>query len=119
MPLAQGWLFGRPAPPWASLSWDTAARLAAFAHQPTETLHRLVDPAPAAGPDVDLAAAWNDGTNQWMAVLDHHGRPSGLVDGRAVLRGELVPAMVANVHASPAEVAHRLATAARPSRWAR
>ena len=30
VPLAQGWLFGRPAPPWASLDWDTAARLAAF-----------------------------------------------------------------------------------------
>jgi len=111
VPLAQGWLFGRPAPPWASLGWDTAARLAAFAGRPTDTLHRLVDPVPAAGPDVDLAAAWNAGTNPWMAVLDRNGRPAGLVDGRAALRGELVPAAVANVHASPAEVAHRLATA--------
>ena len=111
VPLAQGWLFGRPSPPWASLDWDTAARLAAFARQPTDTLHRLVEPVPAAGPDVDLAVAWNAGTNPWMAVLDGHGRPAGLVDGRSALRGELVPAAVANVHASPAELAHRLATA--------
>ncbi|MEZ5409892.1 MAG: EAL domain-containing protein [Acidimicrobiales bacterium] len=111
VPLAQGWLFGRPAPPWAGLSWDTVERLADFARRPTDTLHRLVEPVPAAGPDVDLAMAWNAGTGPWMAVLDQHGRPAGLVDGRAALRGELVPAAVANVHASPAEVAHRLATA--------
>ena len=51
VPLAQGYLLGRPAPPWAGLDEETAARLRRGAARATLTDHvaSLVEPAVAEG----------------------------------------------------------------------
>ncbi len=43
-------------------------------------------------------------------MIGANRRPLGVVDVESASLGHLVPALVANVHSRPEEVAHRLAT---------
>jgi EAL domain-containing protein (putative c-di-GMP-specific phosphodiesterase class I) len=69
VPLGQGYLLGRPAPPWARLDEATAARLRVGASRArlTENVASLIEPAAAA--DQPPAAG------QVGLRLDGHGRP--------------------------------------------
>ena len=110
VPLAQGFLFGRPEPPWADLDPGVEARLARVSADVRRDLHRLVDPVPpireAAGAGEMLAS-----TDRWRAVIDGQDRPLGVVDTTASTTGQLVETLVVDVDATPHEVAQGLATA--------
>lgn len=112
VPLAQGYFFGRPAPPWAELTDALRAGLTAHREAAREdTLHALIDAAPWVNVDqiAAVSARLERDPDAVIAVLDDRQRPLGVVDRRA-LRAGLVTPLVVSVHATPREVAHRLAT---------
>lgn len=112
VPLAQGYLFARPAPPWADIDLAVATGLADFAERTGDNLFSLVEPLPAIR-DGDLdPRSLSFGRGGWVAVVDADRHPRGLLTSEAALTGELIRPLLANVHSAPAEVAHRLSTAA-------
>ncbi len=113
VPLAQGYLFGRPAAPWAPIDPVAHLALADGIDRPSTTLHQLVHVLGAidVAEWVDDHLAGDGHAGRWQVVLDTHRRPLGLLDAQSPMAAELVPTVVANVSATPAEVAHRLATA--------
>lgn len=70
VPLAQGFLLGRPGPPWPQLHPEVAARLRVSAARVELTDHvaSIVEPAPVEGRDPILG-------DQTGLRLDEHGRP--------------------------------------------
>jgi EAL domain-containing protein (putative c-di-GMP-specific phosphodiesterase class I) len=112
LPLAQGWLFGRPAPPWAAIDPAAAEALTEVAGRAGRPdLRGLLDVTPSMSADAlgEHTVFGNDDFDH-VVVLDRHDRPSGVVTPLALLSGELLPALIANVDSSPADLAHRLAT---------
>lgn len=109
VPLAQGFFFGRPAPPWASID-PTAASTLQEATVSGETLHQLVDAAAPVRANDEMISDWLDADDPWRAVIDADRRPLGMIDADALLTGSIVPALIANVNSSPHDIAHRLST---------
>lgn len=111
VPLAQGFYFNHPSPPWVGIHHNAEADLATTMTLPTgSTLHHLVVPVPAIGEDDEARPGWADTESPWIPVVDGGKRPLGVVDPLAALSGHLVPCLVANVNSSPMEVMARLST---------
>ena len=113
VPLAQGYLFGRPAAPWAELNAAASDPLRAQSSSGrTETLHPLVEAAGCVSAREVATAAHRLrlGTAPMLAVLDDERRPVGLLTPDAVRRAETPSPLIANIDSSIREVAHRLAT---------
>jgi EAL domain-containing protein (putative c-di-GMP-specific phosphodiesterase class I) len=108
VPLAQGFLFGRPQPPWADIDPGVEARLARFSAGSQGQLHRLLERATAIrqGEPADVVLDTNE---TWYAVVDERQRPIGVVDACAGTSGRVVETVVVDVHSTPQEVARRLA----------
>ena len=107
VPLAQGFLFGRPEPPWADLDPGVEARLARVAAELHPDLLRMVDPVPPireGGEREKLAP-----TDRWRAVVDAYDRPRGVVDLTAPTTGQLVATLIVDVDATAHEVTQRIA----------
>jgi len=111
VPLAQGYLFARPAPPWAAMDTSVEQSLASFSGAAGDNLFRLIDPVAAARFDQCDLSRLSFGAAGWIPVVDETRRPRGLFTPDSALTGELIAPMVANVRSSPTEVAHRLSTA--------
>jgi len=111
VPLAQGYLFGRPSPDFEDINPDISAQLAAFCDQSGDTMHRLVETVPTIHMEERTAHIWGDDDCQWVVVVDHERHPHGLVDPEAAIAGELIPTLTVSASASPAEVAQRISTA--------
>lgn len=75
VPLAQGWLLGRPGPGFAPLAPETAAlvRAQVARAQMTETVTSLLRPIRQHGPDEELPAV------PPVVLLGTHGEPTGLL----------------------------------------
>jgi EAL domain-containing protein (putative c-di-GMP-specific phosphodiesterase class I) len=110
VPLAQGYLLGRPAPPWATLHPQTATRLRASAARAALTDHvaSLIESVPVEGTDPVLP-------DQVGLRLDRWGRPAALLipwrrlaeDGREGHRVSPVSLRV-SLSTSVVDVAQRL-----------
>lgn len=111
VPLAQGFLFGRPSPDFEDIDPDISAQLAAFCDQSGDTMHRLVETVPTIHMEERTAHIWGDDDCQWVVVVDHKRRPHGLVNPEAAIAGELIPTLTVSASASSAEVAQRISTA--------
>lgn len=89
VPLAQGWLLGRPTPGFAPLAAETVAlvRAQVARAQKTETVTSLLRPIRQHGPDEDLPPV------PPVVLVGAHGEPTGLLlhDPRS---GEVYPAPV-------------------------
>jgi EAL domain-containing protein (putative c-di-GMP-specific phosphodiesterase class I) len=110
VPLAQGYLFGRPTPDWQQLDPEIACQLRQFAEEPfRRQLHNLVEPVIALRQGDDTTG-WIDLVDPWRAVIDTDRHPLGLVDPAAIRAGTLIETLVTNVHTTPQQVARRLAT---------
>ncbi len=115
IPLAQGYFYGRPAPPWSPLS--VAARDALG--EPTSgrrrgTLHELIEVVPWVSIDESVGADERLGRSLsgMLVVLDGDLRPVTLLVRDAV--GPQPAPFVANVNSTVRELAHRLATHRHP-----
>lgn len=113
VPLAQGWFYARPGPPWAGIDPAAVVRMAEAAGPSIRHgLRGLLHVAPSVEHDdmPTAAAALAAGTTDHV-VITREQRPVGLLNLTAAMRGELLVPHVANIGASPHELAHRLATA--------
>lgn len=112
VPLAQGWFFARPGAPWAPIEPAAAALVARRRENPEQCgLCDLLVVAPSVehGRAADQAAAFADPAVDVVVAIEGD-RPVGIITPDGALAGELRPALTANLRATPAEIAHRLAT---------
>lgn len=110
VPLAQGFLFGRPAPPWADLDPGVEARLARVALDVGNQLDRLIETVPAIRQgDRHTSLIDLDSADRWRAVVDAQDRPIGVVEAMAPTTHRFVETLVVDVHSKPQEVAQRIA----------
>lgn len=113
VPLGQGYLLGRPAPPWADLPAEARDCLLTAALRQDEPLRPLVQVVPLVRIGVDDVAAALAGEGVGCAlVVDDDLRPRGIVTPAAAVAGEILPALRVGVGTEPAELAHRLSTTA-------
>ena len=112
IPLAQGYLFGRPAAPWTSIDPQVHAELAADRRERrSDTLHRLVEPSPWVADGDPIPDSTLDRAGSYVVLVDDlTRRPIGVMDAAARFDDVAIDPLVANVHTSPKELAHRLAT---------
>ena len=122
VPLAQGNLFARPAPPWATLEPAVRGELAvpetAADH---DSLRGLLEVVPWVGvADADLAGRHRgaSGHLDHVVVLDDRRRPVGMLDPADALGGTLTTPLRADVGTHPADLARRVATRAPSTRFA-
>jgi EAL domain-containing protein (putative c-di-GMP-specific phosphodiesterase class I) len=113
VPLAQGYFFGRPAPPWAGIEPDAA--VLAVDDAPTEvrptTLRPLLEVVPWVR--ADLGRPVQDAPEApHVVAIDRTGRPVAVIsrlDGKRVSR--VISGPSPSVETRPVDLAHRLATA--------
>ncbi|HTX00593.1 MAG TPA: EAL domain-containing protein [Acidimicrobiales bacterium] len=115
VPLAQGWLFGRPVGAFSTLSpagrrlLETAPR----ASGPSETLHDLLRPVTAFSErrlDDAARALGTDEDLDWIVVLGDDLRAIGMIDRDAALVGVVRHVLAVNVSTPPVELAQRMLT---------
>lgn len=115
VPLAQGWLFGRPSSPWAGLS-PAGRRVLAASERcvgPAATLRPLLRPTPTIGEhriDDARRLLGGDGDLEWIVVLGDDLRAIGLVDRDSALVGQVHRLLDVHVSTTPAELAQRMLT---------
>ncbi len=112
VPLAQGYFFGTPAPPFAALEREAAAVFAYDAERDHGLRPLLVAAPSVTVDDVEEAGRVFAESEVRHVVVVRDGRPVGIVTPEAFLDGDLLDAPRANADSSPAEVAHRIATRA-------
>ncbi|WP_434994992.1 EAL domain-containing protein [Arthrobacter sp. Ld5] len=119
VPLVQGYLLGRPAPPWQDLDPDLALRLAARERGTTaSTVRGVVEPA-ATAPSPGAAAALFDGNPHLTDVVLLDGRrPQAVLTEDAARLGVVTTGLVVNVDTPIGEALTRSVTREAASRFA-
>ena len=112
VPLAQGFLLGRPAPPWAGIEPRALMQLRSRGANPSATLLRdLIEPGLSVA---DLRAAAGalaaHPERSTVVVVDQWHRPTGAVDREALAGGMDPDIMRFNVDTPIAEAARRCIT---------
>jgi hypothetical protein len=113
VPLAQGYLFARPAAPWADIEAGVEQQLLGSARwRDGATLHSMIEFAPAvhASQLDDARAILATGDATHVVLVDDDRRPTGMFTLESMLSGVTLQALRSNVNSSPHEVAHRLST---------
>ena len=110
VPLGQGYLLGRPAPPWSDVPAEARECLLRdeVRDEPLRALLQVV-PMVRLGIDDVAAALAADGVSHVLAV-DDDLRPVGIVTPEAAVTGQVLPALRVGLATEPAELAHRLST---------
>ncbi|MEO5899330.1 MAG: EAL domain-containing protein [Ilumatobacteraceae bacterium] len=115
IPLAQGFFFARPAPPWQVIRADAALEVMAFSQQTgSPTLHELLVHMPSVYEhDVSRASQlFADSAVTHVVAVTNEGRPTGIITPSSLMAGELLQTLHANVYTNPSDIAQRLATSA-------
>ncbi len=115
VPLVQGYLVGRPAPPWSAMPEDVALRLiAAAAPQDGASLRRLLEVAPTAQElNTARTVLAADAAVDAVVMVDHLGRPVGLADPSSIALRAPARAMLAHLDTPVHEAARRSLTRQR------
>jgi EAL domain-containing protein (putative c-di-GMP-specific phosphodiesterase class I) len=119
VPLAQGYLLGRPAPPWAQIEPGPARQLR---HRPDPvaalTLRALVEASPTAA-SLDHAARILSAQPhlEFVVVLDAHDRPSGVADIDSLGAGMTSDVMSCNLDTPSSQAARRSISRPRHNRF--
>ncbi len=118
IPLVQGYLLGRPAPPWQALDVDIALRLAARSRTaPASTVRGVVEPvATAASPHAAAALFASDPLLTDVVLLERR-RPVAVLTAEATVLGIVSPGMVVNVDTPVDEALSRSITRDRDTRF--
>jgi EAL domain-containing protein (putative c-di-GMP-specific phosphodiesterase class I) len=113
VPLAQGYLFARPAEPWASIDSRVPPQLAPFASaRDGTTLHGIIELLPTVHVDQseDARSIFALDEAHHVVLVDDDDRPTGMLTLESMMNGETLPTLRVNVDSSPQELAHRLST---------
>ena len=118
VPLAQGYLLGRPQPSFESLDPEVAGRVLGSARpQPAPGLRSLLEPARAER-DADAARASLAASDDDLVVLvDEHHQPVATVGLDGLTRAVRDTGMRVNVDTDPVDLAQRAIVRERPSRF--
>ncbi|MHA7276073.1 EAL domain-containing protein [Arthrobacter sp. Hz1] len=112
VPLVQGYLLARPAPPWAGIDFELAHRLAA--RQPSaqkSVLRDVVEPAPAVLGMAEAVEAFNQDPGLGsVALIDADLRPISLLTPDAASLGVVSQGMRANLDTPLADALDRSMT---------
>jgi EAL domain-containing protein (putative c-di-GMP-specific phosphodiesterase class I) len=109
VPLAQGYLLGRPAPAWADIEPGPAEQLRSrtTAEQPG-TLRDLLESCPSATSLEQAAAVLGSNVGlDIVVVLDHHSRPTAVADAESLSVAMTSDAMRVNLSTPITEAAQR------------
>lgn len=118
VPLVQGYLLGRPAPPWSSLDPDLALRLttrpdAASAH----LVRGILEHAPTASSHEAAAAIFTEGAHVTDVVLLDGRRPVAILSEEAAYLGLVTAGLVVNLDTPVDEALARSITRDPTSRF--
>lgn len=116
VPLAQGWFYGRPGPPWVGVADDALdlleRRRERRAGEAVRETVELIDEAPTVVGS-NLAEARRilaESTVTEVVCVDEHQRPIGVVTAMSALDGRILSPLRVNFATTPSEIAHRLTT---------
>ncbi|WP_258069891.1 EAL domain-containing protein [Arthrobacter sp. SX1312] len=119
VPLVQGYLLGRPAPPWQGLDLDLALRLSTRARDATaSTVRGVVEPAPTAPSPGAAAALFTNDPDLTDVVLLDGRRPRAVLTEEAARLGVVTTGLVVNVDTPIDEALARSVTREAGSRFA-
>lgn len=119
VPLVQGYLLGRPAPPWQDLDPDLALRLSARARgTAAATVRGVVEPAATAPSPAAAAALFAGNPHLTDVVLLDGQRPQAVLTEEAAHLGVVVTGLVVNVDTPIDEALTRSVTREATSRFA-
>lgn len=98
VPLAQGYVLGRPEPPWADIDPDFALRIASRAARAvSNTIREFVEIVPIAHSREAAGAHFADDSVRAVEIVDPEGRPHALVTPESVQLGVLEPGLRVNI----------------------
>ncbi|PPB49157.1 EAL domain-containing protein [Arthrobacter pityocampae] len=119
VPLVQGYLLGRPAPPWQGLDLDLALRLSARSRDAAaSTVRGVVEPAPTAATPGAAAALFAGNPHLTDVVLLDGRRPRAVLTAEVAHLGVVTPGLVVNVDTPVDEALTRAVTREAGSRFA-
>jgi EAL domain-containing protein (putative c-di-GMP-specific phosphodiesterase class I) len=111
VPLVQGYLTGRPAPPWTDLPAEIRARLGARPVARAGTIGELVQPCRVARSVEEVRSLMGAEPDLDLVVLvDGHDRPREIVDAESAMLGLTTDALRVNVDTPVAQAAGRAVT---------
>ena len=111
VPLVQGYLLGRPGPPWVPVDTDAALRL--IARSPRDAGHTLREhllAAPATAEIAEAAALFAQPGVDVVVLVDHYDRPIAALRPDLAALGVVRPGMRINVDTPVSEAASRAVT---------
>lgn len=109
VPLAQGYLLGRPGPPWASLPERLCHRLRELA-TPTngDTIRAHLETCPTVGSiQAAMTLLASDDQLDVVVIVDDSGRPTGVADLDAAAIGTAARPLCVNLDTSVAQAVQR------------
>ncbi|MFJ6000873.1 EAL domain-containing protein [Arthrobacter sp. NPDC092385] len=119
VPLVQGYLLGRPAPPWSTLDVDLALRLSASPRSTSsQTVRGVVEPAATAPSPAGAAALFAANPLLADVVLLDGRRPVAVLPEEAARLGVVTPGLVVNVDTPIGEALSRAITRDSSARFA-
>lgn len=119
VPLVQGYLLGRPAPPWSTLDPELALRLVVRADKSGgHTVRSLVEPATTAASPEAAASAFAVNPYLTDVVLLDGRRPVAVLSKEAACLGLVTGGLVVNVDTPVSEALSRSITRETGSRFA-
>lgn len=111
VPLAQGYLLGRPAPAWSDLDRRGAALLRHQIPAGSEnSLRKILERTATVYDKAAAASAFADHATDLVVMLDAHHRPVATMDTDGLVHSALDPSMRISVETSVAEAAERAIT---------
>ncbi len=115
VPLAQGYLLGRPAAPWCELDRRGEALLRhQLPRRDENNLRTIVERTTTVYDKAAAALAFADDSTDLVVMLDVHHRPVATMDADGLVHSALDPSMRVGIDTDVAEAAERALT--RPSR---
>ncbi|WP_104180643.1 EAL domain-containing protein [Arthrobacter sp. B0490] len=119
VPLVQGYLLGRPAPPWQALDVDLALRLSSRSRTaPASTVRGVIEPVATAVSPGSAAALFAANPFLTDVVLLDGRRPVAILTEEGAGLGIVTPGMVVNVDTPVDEALMRSITRERGTRFA-
>jgi EAL domain-containing protein (putative c-di-GMP-specific phosphodiesterase class I) len=111
VPMAQGYLLGRPDAPWAEIDRRGAALLRQGLPQRGEhTLHKILERTATVYDKAAAATAFADDATDLVVMLDAHHRPVATMDADGLVHSALDPSMRVGVGTPVSEAAERAVT---------
>jgi EAL domain-containing protein (putative c-di-GMP-specific phosphodiesterase class I) len=116
VPLAQGWFYGRPGPPWVGVSDEALDLLERRRERRAgdavrETVELIDEAVTVVGNNLaEAQRILGESTVSEVVCVDEYHRPIGVVTAASALDGRILTPLRVNLATTPSEIAHRITT---------